>query len=93
MEGIKKYLQNKHSFSTYLALWFGLLMLTGLIVTASGLNLGRPGIIGIIGITVFQSTLLFLFFIHAKTGYFLFKFILGVALLILVALMFFALST
>lgn len=93
MEDNKKYIQNRHPFSTYLALWFGLLMLTGLIVVMSGLNLGRAGVLIIIAFAAFQSVLLILFFMHVKNEYLIFKFMLGVAVFILIAIMIFAIST
>ncbi|MCU0284990.1 MAG: hypothetical protein MUF15_01200 [Acidobacteria bacterium] len=85
--------QSTYPLSSYLALWFGLLMLTGIIVTVSGLNLGPAGTFGVAVLTAFQSALITLFFIHAKKGYLIFKLLLAAAVFFQIVIMFFVVTS
>ena len=79
--------KNVHPFSTYLMIWFGLLVLTGVTVTVAGLNLGQLSVLGVIIIAAVKSTLVVLFFMHIKYEDRIFKLMLGIAVLILVVIM------
>jgi cytochrome c oxidase subunit 4 len=79
--------QNIHPFSTYLSIWFGLLVLTGVTVTVAGLNLGNLSVLGAILIAAVKSTLVVLFFMHIKYEDRVFKIMLGVAIITLVVIM------
>lgn len=84
-EKMKK--KNVHPFSTYLMIWFGLLMLTGVTVTVAGLNLGQLSVLGAIIIAAVKSTLVILFFMHIKYEDRVFKIMLGLAVVTLVVIM------
>jgi cytochrome c oxidase subunit 4 len=86
MEDIKEK-QNPRPFSKYLLIWLGLLMLTGVMVTLAGLNLGQLSILGAIAIAAVNSTLVVLFFMHIKFEDRVFKILLGLAVFIMAAVM------
>lgn len=79
--------KNSHPFSTYLLIWFGLLVLTGLTVTVAGLNLGNLSILGAILIAAVKSTLVVMFFMHIKYEDRVFKIMLAVAVCTLVVIL------
>ena len=79
--------KNSHPFSTYVLIWLGLLVLTGVTVTVAGLNLGRWSVLGAIVIAVVKSTLVVLFFMNLKYEDRVFKMMLGVAMLTLAIIM------
>ena len=79
--------KNLRPFSTYLMIWFGLLILTGLTVTVAGVSLGQLSVLGTIVIAAVKSTLVVLFFMHIKYEDRVFKLMLGIAILILVVIM------
>ncbi len=54
------------SYGTYIMVWLALLMLTGLTVTAAGLNLKSFAIIAVIFIAGFKSVLVLNYFMHLK---------------------------
>ncbi|MGE5340527.1 MAG: cytochrome C oxidase subunit IV family protein [Candidatus Omnitrophota bacterium] len=83
---MKKKIRNIHPFSTYVSTWIGLVMLTGLTVTISGLSLGRFSVLGCILIAAIKSTLVIWFFMNIKYEDAVFKIMLGVALLTLVTI-------
>ncbi|MCP5052307.1 MAG: hypothetical protein GY940_34380 [bacterium] len=82
-------MEKKHSrpFSTYITIWFGLVMLTGVTVTVAGLNLGSLSILGAIIIAAVKSTLVVLFFMNIKNEDKVFKAMLWLAIAVLVALL------
>lgn len=82
---IKK--KNIHPFSTYLLIWLGLLVLTGVTVTVAGLNLGQLSVLGAIVIAAVKSTLVILFFMQIKYEDRVFKVMLGVAVATLTVIM------
>jgi len=84
---MNKQKKNIHPFSTYLLIWLGLLVFTGLAVTISGLNLGNLSVLGAIVIAAAESTLVVLFFMHIKYEDRIFKIMLGVAVCILVVIL------
>lgn len=84
-EAIKK--KNQRPISTYILIWFGLLVLTGVTITAAGLNLGTLSILAAIVIAAVKSTLVVLFFMHIKYEDRVFKMMLGLAILTLVVIM------
>jgi len=77
----------RRGVSTYLLIWFGLLVLTGVTVTVAGLNLGNLSVLGAILIAAVKSTLVVLFFMHIKYEDRVFKIMLGVAIITLVVIM------
>jgi cytochrome c oxidase subunit IV len=79
--------KNIHPYSTYLLIWFGLLVLTGVTVTVAGLNLGNLSVLGAILIATVKSALLIMLFMHIKHEDRIFKILLGVAVIILVVIM------
>lgn len=79
--------KSERPFSTYLSVWLALLVLTGATVTAAGLNLGQVSVIAAILIAAAKSTLVVLFFMHIKYEDRVFKIMLGVAILTLVAIL------
>jgi cytochrome c oxidase subunit IV len=79
--------KNIHPFSTYLLIWFGLLVLTGVAVTVAGMNLGNLSVLGAILIAAVKSTLVVLFFMNIKYEDRVFKIILAVAIFTLVVIM------
>ena len=79
--------KNIHPYSTYLMIWFGLLVLTGVTVTVAGLNLGNLSVLGAILIAAVKSTLVVWFFMHIKYEDRVFKIMLGVAIITLVVIM------
>jgi cytochrome c oxidase subunit 4 len=79
--------QNLHPFSTYVLIWLGLLVLTGVTVTVAGLNLGNFSVLGAILIAALKGTLVVLFFMHIKYEDRVFKIMLGVAIITLAVIM------
>ena len=79
--------KNIHPVSTYLLIWFGLLVFTGVTVTVAGLNLGNLSVLGAILIAAVKSTLVVLFFMHIKYEDRVFKIMLGAAIIMLVVIM------
>jgi cytochrome c oxidase subunit 4 len=79
--------KNTHPFSTYLLIWLGLLVLTGVTVTVAGLNLGQLSVLGAIVIAAVKSTLVILFFMQIKYEDRVFKIMLGVAVATLTVIM------
>lgn len=75
--------KNVKPFSTYILIWLGLVMLTGVTVTVAGVNLGGLSVMGAIAIAAVKSTLVVLFFMHIKYEDKVFKLMLGVAVLTL----------
>jgi cytochrome c oxidase subunit 4 len=51
---------------TYVFVWLGLLLLTGLTVSAAGVNLGLLSILIVLVIAGIKSTLILLYFMHLK---------------------------
>jgi len=83
-EPVKK---NIRPFSTYIVVWLGLLVLTGLTVTVAGLNLGSLSILGAIAIAAIKSTLVVLFFMNIKYEDRIFKIMLAITILTLMVIM------
>ena len=83
----KNHTKNIHTYSTYLLIWFALLVLTGVTVTVAGLNLGNLSVLGAILIAAIKSTLVIWFFMHIKYEDRMFKIMLGVAIITLVVIM------
>lgn len=86
MEDIKEK-KKPRPFSTYLLIWLGLLILTGVMVTLAGLNLGQLSVLGAIAAAAVNGTLLVLFFMHITYEDRVFKILLGLAVFILVVIM------
>jgi cytochrome c oxidase subunit 4 len=79
--------KNPRPLSKYLLIWLGLLMLTGVMVTMAGLNLGQLSVLGAIVVAAVNSALVVLFFMHIKYEDRVFKILLGLAVLMLVFVM------
>ena len=69
------------SYGTYILVWFGLLVFTGLTVTVSGMNLGRLSIIIPLLIASSKAGMVIYFFMHLKYEGILFKVMLLITLL------------
>ncbi|OGP64775.1 MAG: hypothetical protein A3K22_00110 [Deltaproteobacteria bacterium RBG_16_42_7] len=70
------------SYGTYILVWFGLLVFTGLTVTVSGMNLGRLSIIIPLLIASSKAGMVIYFFMHLKYEGILFKVMLLITLLV-----------
>ena len=70
---------------TYVYVWVGLLMLTGMTVSVAGMDLGQLGVLVALTIAGVKSCLVFLYFMHLRyeRGFF-FKLIIPVTVLLLV---------
>lgn len=79
--------KNPRPFSTYILIWFGLLILTGVTITVAGLNLGTLSVLGAIVIAAVKSTLVVLYFMHIKYEDRVFKMMLGLAIFTLVVIL------
>ncbi len=79
--------KNPNPYSTYILVWFGLLVLTALTVTVAGLNLGSLSVYGAIIIATVKSTLVVLFFMNIKYEDKVFKLMLGIAIFTLVVIL------
>lgn len=77
-----------YKISTYIIIWIQMLMLTGLMVTLSGVNLGIWSTIGIVIIGVLNSSVIIAVFmnIKPKEGFFKMMLVLAVALLTVITL-------
>jgi cytochrome c oxidase subunit 4 len=51
---------------TYVFVWLGLLLLTGITVSAAGVNLGRLSVLIVLIIASIKSTLVLLYFMHLR---------------------------
>lgn len=71
-------------YGTYVRVWVGLLILTGLTVSMAGMNLGRLSILIVLAIAAFKSGLVLSYFMHLKyeTGL-LFKLMIPMVLAVL----------
>jgi cytochrome c oxidase subunit 4 len=79
--------KNARPFSSYLAIWLGLLILTGLTVTVAVLNLGGFSVLGAIVIAAVKSSLVVLFFMNIKYEDRVFKMMLALAIFILMVIL------
>jgi cytochrome c oxidase subunit 4 len=80
------------SYARYIMIWFGLVMLTGLTVALSGMDLGRWIILTALTIATIKTTLVLAIFMHLKFEdkmYRLFVLIAGLTFLIFISLTFF----
>jgi cytochrome c oxidase subunit 4 len=71
-------------YRTYVWVWVGLLILTGMTVSMAGMNLGRLSILIVLAIAAFKSGLVLSYFMHLKyeTGL-LFKLMIPIVLAVL----------
>ena len=82
--------ENNHNhtpFSTYMMIWFGLVMLTGITVTVALLDLGSLSIFGAVVIATVKSTLVVMYFMHIKYEDKVFKAMLWLAIGVLAVIM------
>ncbi|MBD3334637.1 MAG: cytochrome-c oxidase [Candidatus Eisenbacteria bacterium] len=75
-------------YGTYIMIWLGLLVLTGVTITAAGLSFGQWSALAAIVIATVKASLVLFFFMHLKYESVLFKGFLVVALLTLAVIMF-----
>ena len=83
------------TYGTYVLIWLGLLVLTGLTVTVAGMDLGRLSIFTALLIAACKAGLVLYFFMHLKYESRLFKimvFIAIAAVTIFIVLTFFDIS-
>jgi cytochrome c oxidase subunit 4 len=71
---------------TYVLVWVGLILLTGVTVSVAGMNLGRLGIIVALMIAAFKSGLVLSYFMHLKyeKGLLIFKLMIPGIIVILI---------
>jgi len=74
-------------YSKYLMVWLALLLLTGMTITAAGLQFGQWSILAAILIAGVKGTLVLFYFMHLRREPVLFKVTLTVALFTLVVIM------
>ena len=72
------------SYGTYVLVWLGLLVFTGLTVTVAGMNLGRLSLIIPLIIASLKGGLVLYFFMHLKYEKRLLKFMLFIVLITVV---------
>ena len=82
-------MEQKHvlPYGTYIAIWFGLLMLTGITITAAGLHFGHWSVMAAILIATIKGSLVLFYFMHLKYEDTVFRIMLTVALLTLAVIM------
>lgn len=71
----------------YIAVWFGLLVLTGLTVTVAILNLGQLSVLVAIGVATIKSILVVWVFMHIKYEDMVFKSMLALSIVTLTVIM------
>jgi cytochrome c oxidase subunit IV len=54
------------TFKSYIVVWAGLLVLTAITVTTASLDLGGVGIVIVLAIASFKSTMVLLYFMHLR---------------------------
>ncbi len=71
---------------TYVLVWVGLILLTGVTVSVAGMNVGRLGIIVALLIAAFKSGLVLSYFMHLKyeKGLLIFKLMIPGIIVILI---------
>ena len=77
---------------TYVLVWIGLVLLTGVTVSVAGMNLGRVGILVALMIAAFKSGLVLNYFMHLKVERSLWLFKLMVPGIILILVLFIGLT-
>jgi cytochrome c oxidase subunit 4 len=72
------------TYKTYVRIWLGLVILTGITVSMAGMNLGRLSILIVLAIAAIKSGLVLSYFMHLKyeTGL-LFKLMIPIVLAVL----------
>ena len=72
------------NYRTYVSIWVGLVVLTGLTVSMAGMDLGRLSILIVLAIAAIKSGLVLSYFMHLKyeTGL-LFKLLIPIVLAVL----------
>lgn len=56
----------KMKYKTYVWIWLGLVILTGITVSMAGMSLGRPSIVIVLAIAAIKSGLVLSYFMHLK---------------------------
>jgi cytochrome c oxidase subunit 4 len=74
-------------YGTYVMIWFGLIMLTGLTITVAGLHLGAFSVMTAILIAGIKSGLVLYYFMHLKYEDSVFKIMLMLAVITMVVIM------
>lgn len=79
--------QQARPVSTHTMVWLALLVLTGITVTVSALDLGRLSVLVVIVIAAVESTLVILFFMQIKYEDRVFKIMIGLAVMIVTVIL------
>ncbi|MCX6155960.1 MAG: cytochrome C oxidase subunit IV family protein [Candidatus Kapabacteria bacterium] len=84
MENVQEIQQEHHSgYGAYVLIWLTLIGLTILTVSVAGFELGKLTLVVALGIAAIKSGLVINIFMHVKYDDKIFKFFIGVALMIL----------
>jgi cytochrome c oxidase subunit 4 len=81
---VKELPMESKKYQTYILVWLGLVILTGITVSMAGMNLGRLSILIVLAIAAIKSGLVLSYFMHLKyeTGL-LFKLMIPIVLAVL----------
>jgi cytochrome c oxidase subunit 4 len=82
--GVREFTMKNENHQTYVLVWLGLVLLTGITVSIAGMNLGRLSILIVLLIAAVKSGLVLSYFMHLKyeTGL-LFKLMIPIVLAVL----------
>jgi cytochrome c oxidase subunit 4 len=82
--GVKELPMKNKNYQTYILVWLGLVILTGITVSMAGMNLGLLSIVIVLSIAAIKSGLVLSYFMHLKyeTGL-LFKLMIPIVLAVL----------
>jgi cytochrome c oxidase subunit 4 len=82
--GVKGLPMESKKYQTYILVWLGLVILTGITVSMAGMNLGLLSIVIVLSIAAIKSGLVLSYFMHLKyeTGL-LFKLMIPIVLAVL----------
>jgi cytochrome c oxidase subunit 4 len=64
--GVKELLMESKKYQTYILVWLGLVILTGITVSMAGMNLGLLSIVIVLSIAAIKSGLVLGYFMHLK---------------------------
>jgi cytochrome c oxidase subunit 4 len=64
--GVREFTMKNENHQTYVLVWLGLVLLTGITVSIAGMNLGRLSILIVLLIAAVKSGLVLSYFMHLK---------------------------
>jgi cytochrome c oxidase subunit 4 len=64
--GVKELPMESKKYQTYILVWLGLVILTGITVSMAGMNLGLLSIVIVLSIAAIKSGLVLSYFMHLK---------------------------